>query len=321
MARDPSCIIVGSGMAGLTAARFLQQRHWRVVVLDKGRNSGGRMATRSSEGHCFDHGAQFFTARDPEFRQTIEIWLRNRWACPWFTAGSSEGGLVRYRGTEGMSALAGHMTAGLDVRQNITVLGVTPGGAGWTVVTSTGAVFESNAVILTSPVPQALDILKGSEEWLDEELRRELESVVYEPCFALMVTLDAPSKVAEPGFLRLDNGPIAVISDNTKKGLASGPADVTIHSTSSFAQEYADEPDAAVTTRLLETANPYLGSPPLSSQLHRWRYSKPSVLYPQPCLSLRKPAPIAFAGDGFGGTRIEGAYVSGLRAAREIDNG
>ncbi len=321
MARGSSCIIVGSGMAGLTAARFLQQRGWRVVVLDKGRKSGGRMATRCRENHCFDHGAQFFTARDPEFRQTVDIWVKNGWACPWFTDGFTDGGLIRYRGAENMSALASHMTAGLDVRQNTVVLAINIGPGGWTIVTSTGTVLEAKAVILTSPVPQALALLGGSDEWLAPELHLKLESVAYEPCVTLMITLDHPSQVAEPGYLRLDNGPIAVISDNTKKGIAKGPADLTIHSTSSFAQEHTGAPDDAVTASLLEIAGPYLGGQPISWRLHRWRYSRPCVLYPEPCFSLHNPAPIALAGDGFGGARIEGAYLSGLRAAQEMEKG
>ena len=98
-------------MAGLTAAHFLQQHEWSVVVLDKGRKSGGRMATRCSEDHRFDHGAQFFTTRDPEFRRAVDNWVDNGWASPWFT----EDGVVRYRGLLGMNGLASHMTLGLDV--------------------------------------------------------------------------------------------------------------------------------------------------------------------------------------------------------------
>lgn len=317
MARNSSCIIVGSGMAGLTAAHSLQQHGWDVVVLDKGRESGGRMATRASKDHCFDHGAQFFTARDPEFRQTVDNWLQNGWACPWFT----EGGVVRYRGVQGMRGLASHMTSGLDVRQNTAVGSIAPGPAGWTIVTSTGTVLDSNAVILTCPVPQCLSLLKGSDQWLAPELRSKLDAVAYEPCMALMVPLDRSSRIAEHGYLRLDEGPIAVIADNTMKGISNAPGDLTIHCTSAFSQQNEDVPDEAIALSLLETAARYLGSQPRSWLLHRWRYSRPTVLHSELCMSLLSPAPIAFAGDGFGGARIEGAYCSGLQAGREIEKG
>ena len=56
------CIVIGAGMAGLTAATVLQNSaQWDVLVLDKGRGVGGRMATRRlGEGGKADHGAQYF---------------------------------------------------------------------------------------------------------------------------------------------------------------------------------------------------------------------------------------------------------------------
>ena len=39
-------LIIGGGMAGLTAASELQGAGCRVLVLDKGRGVGGRLASR-----------------------------------------------------------------------------------------------------------------------------------------------------------------------------------------------------------------------------------------------------------------------------------
>ena len=68
-------LVVGSGIAGLTAARTLQEAGVRVVVLDKGRRPGGRMATRELDGARADHGAQFFTARSPELSGRVDEWV------------------------------------------------------------------------------------------------------------------------------------------------------------------------------------------------------------------------------------------------------
>ena len=64
-------VVVGAGVAGLTAARSLADAGHRVTVLDKGRRVGGRLSTREfAGGGRADAGAQFFTVRSE--RQLIE---------------------------------------------------------------------------------------------------------------------------------------------------------------------------------------------------------------------------------------------------------
>ena len=68
--------VVGAGVAGLSAARALVDRGHQVIVFEKARAPGGRVATSRLRGIempravagstlAFDHGAQYFTARDP----------------------------------------------------------------------------------------------------------------------------------------------------------------------------------------------------------------------------------------------------------------
>ncbi|MSO32728.1 MAG: FAD-dependent oxidoreductase, partial [Ilumatobacteraceae bacterium] len=59
-------VVVGAGIAGLTAARALSHAGHSVIVLDKGRSVGGRMATRRIGDATVDHGAQFFTVRSDD---------------------------------------------------------------------------------------------------------------------------------------------------------------------------------------------------------------------------------------------------------------
>ncbi|MBD3256947.1 FAD-dependent oxidoreductase, partial [candidate division GN15 bacterium] len=42
---DTDCVVVGAGAAGLTCARRIADAGMSVLVLDKGRGVGGRMAT------------------------------------------------------------------------------------------------------------------------------------------------------------------------------------------------------------------------------------------------------------------------------------
>ena len=60
---------IGAGIAGLACAQRLLDGGYSVTLFDEGRGAGGRMATRrviTPVGEtAFDHGAQYFKARDP----------------------------------------------------------------------------------------------------------------------------------------------------------------------------------------------------------------------------------------------------------------
>ena len=72
MTKSKHIAIVGAGIAGISCARTLVQAGHRVTVFEKSRGVGGRMSTRNSPFGTFDHGAQYFTVRDPRFAQAIE---------------------------------------------------------------------------------------------------------------------------------------------------------------------------------------------------------------------------------------------------------
>jgi predicted NAD/FAD-dependent oxidoreductase len=79
--------IVGTGIAGLAAARYLRERGIACTLFDKSRGLGGRMATRRVDTLHFDHGAQFFTARSARFASLVAPMARPR---PGSTTASSE---------------------------------------------------------------------------------------------------------------------------------------------------------------------------------------------------------------------------------------
>jgi len=314
MQKTNSCLIVGAGLAGLTAGQCLQDAGWEVVLLEKARGAGGRMATRRIGKSRFDHGAQFFTVRDPLFQEAVNKWQAAGWVEPWFT----EGGHVRYCGVEGMNRIGKELASSLDVRLEATVTQIDATEQGWRTITSNGDSFATGAVLLTAPVPQSIALVAGCFDHLTPEARSVLNGIVYEPCFALLVILDGPSLIPVPGYVRPQHGPIGFIADNNQKGLTAGAVALTIHAQAAFTRSHFDAAQEEVIQRLLRAAGPWLGSEVRSCQLHRWTYSQPTVPCAEPCLFSENPAPLAFAGDGFGAPRIEGAFLSGLAAAHQI---
>jgi monoamine oxidase len=59
-------VVVGAGMAGLTAARTLAEAGVRVAVLEARSRIGGRILTHRSGGHPLELGAEFIHGRSPE---------------------------------------------------------------------------------------------------------------------------------------------------------------------------------------------------------------------------------------------------------------
>ncbi len=310
----PSCLIVGAGMAGLTAAAVLQVKGWAVAVVDKGRGVGGRMATRRIGRSRFDHGAQFFTVRDARFRGAVARWESDNVVVPWF----SEDGHVRYRALAGMNSLAKHLAKPFDARPETRVQSVEPVHDGWRAVTDTGFNFYANALLLTAPAPQSAAMLEACADRLPSGLFDALQGIAFDPCFALLVTLEGASRIPAPGYVRLDQGPVEWIADNTQKGVSTGAAALTIHARADFSRQYLEAPQDDVARLLLEGAETWFGGDVATWQLHRWRYSKPVHGERPPCLFTSQPAPLAIAGDAFGGSRLEGAFLSGFAAAERI---
>jgi predicted NAD/FAD-dependent oxidoreductase len=296
-------LIVGAGMAGLTAARILLARGWAVTLLDKGRGVGGRMATRRIGQNVFDHGAQFFTVRDVRFREAVEEWKKAGLVADWF----EEGGHTRYRGVTGMNSIAKHLAAGLDVRTGTRVTSAELTRAGWSVLCESGENFSADSLLLTAPAPQSVALLPA-------ELRPALDEIQFDPCIALLVSLSCSSQVPAPGYVRPERGPIEWIADNTQKGISSGDGALTIHARADFSREYFEAP-AEEAARLLLDAADVVGD----WQLHRWKYSKPSGWSGAPCWYSDSPAPLAMAGDAFAGGRVEGAFLSGVAAAEALE--
>ena len=85
-----SVIIVGAGMAGLSAALRLKELGIHSLVIEKSRGVGGRLATRrmkvGEKTAYLDHGAQFFTVRSSEFGAWLKPLQETHSVQNWFAA-------------------------------------------------------------------------------------------------------------------------------------------------------------------------------------------------------------------------------------------
>lgn len=314
------CLVVGAGISGLLAAVTVAESGSSVMVLDKGRGLGGRMATRRWNGAIFDHGAQFFTARDASFLDRwVQSWLELGLVAPWYEWPEGE---PHFRAPSGMNAIGKHLVAAhhLDVRRETLVHEAErfPDKELWQVRTASGEVFLSSALVLSAPLPQALAIVKEGETQIHGADRAALSAIRYQRCLAVLALLDRPSALeTHQGALKLSEQPLQWIGDNQRKGLSPEVPCVTLHSTAEFAEAHWDHPDEERLPPLLRAAEPLLQANVRDCQLHRWGFSRPLSSYGQDHFH-DEGRQLACAGDGFGGGRVEGAALSGLAAGKTV---
>jgi hypothetical protein len=310
-------VVVGAGLAGLVAARSLADEH-EVVVFDKGRSVGGRLATRRIGAARLDHGAQFFTVRGDDFRRQVDDWVARDVARVWCHGFDDAGdGYPRYCGTTGMNALAQDLATGLDCRTGQLVFACRPTETGWDVVIDDGVVHEADALVLTCPVPQSWALLVQAQLGVPDVLfRRE-----YHRTIGLLTVLDGPSAVPAPGGVQFDpadaDAPFGFIADNAAKGVSPVPA-VTFHATQPWSLEHWDDDAETLQTLLLDRARPWIGDATVvEAQVKKWRFAGPVEPWPDPCW-VDEEHRVVLAGDLFAGPKVEGAFDSGRAAAAAV---
>ena len=316
--------IIGAGMAGLSAARTLRSAGQRVVVVDKGRGVGGRLATRRIGNARLDHGAQFFTVRGDEFRAVIDEAIAAGVVHAWCHGFAGDDGYPRYACKGGMTALAKWMAADLiesgDLMTSTRIERLDHDGATWQLRDEANIAANSTAAIITAPVPQTLDLFVASHIHPDQAIADDLQSIHYKPVLGLLVTLDDAPTIPSPGAVQAtEDDHFTFVADNVAKGVSTTPA-VTFHANGAVSAARWDDPEADVIRDFLAVAQPWIGDAVVQEvELKRWRYAGPIAPYPQRFLTaVTAPGPIVLGGDAFGGPKVEGAFNSGIACAQAV---
>lgn len=307
-------VIVGAGMAGLVAGRSLTDAQVEVSIVDKGRSPGGRMATRRLGGAVIDHGAQFFTVRTPAFQRQVDEWLDRGLVRVWTHGFRSDDGHPRFVAVRGMNSLAKDLATGLDVSCRTMAFAVRAGHEQrWSVVIDDGTTIAADAVVITTPLPQAFALLADSGIELDEALMR----TDYDRTIALLATLDGPPALDAAGGVQGPNADVSFVADNRAKGISEVSA-ITLHASPAWSEVHWDDSHDDLQAALTALATPWLGTARLlESQVKKWRFATPRTPWPDPCWAS-DDGTVVLAGDAFDGPRLEAAHNSGLAAAHAL---
>ncbi|MBN8208769.1 FAD-dependent oxidoreductase [Bacillus sp. NTK071] len=323
--KEVDVAIVGGGISGIVAATKLIESGKEVLVLDKSKSVGGRLATRRINGGKADHGAQFFTVGTEEFQQLVDHWGQNGWVSKWFGENHA-----RYKSTDGMNQLVKHLASEVPARLSSKVERIEHDGHFYVLFLEEGDSVKARAVLLTPPAPQSLKLLQASDIQLSNHAHQSLSRIVFDPALVGLLALNEESATTLPNSGHQDadlpDG-IERIVDSYSKGISKERI-ISIYATSELSKSFYSKEDEVILTELMNRVSPIIHSEHVSSsQLKRWRYAQAEQVHSSPTLWVSEQESIVVAGDAFlrsddqsGRTRIESAVLSGLDAANEMND-
>lgn len=322
MSEQAPIVIVGAGLSGIMAALTLKEKGYQdIILVEKSRSVGGRMATRRIESGKVDHGAQFFTVRTEKFQAFVDDWLEKGSVKRWFGEDYQ-----RYLSVDGMNAFAKKLAANVSVRLQTRITEIKKNTNGYTLTTDKGEIIDAKAVIVTAPAPQAKVLLENDDLQVEAKVLQKLEAIVFQPCFVGLFHLQQPTNLTNNGHLdrELPEGVLRIV-DHQKKGISEMPT-VSVYMTGEWSKAHYDSGDAAVLEKLKQETRAYIGfDSVISSQLKKWRYAEAVQFLREPFLNTNLEHPLLIAGDAFlhhqdpaNRTRLESAFISGVTVGEEV---
>lgn len=300
--------IIGAGLAGLTAARILADAGHSVWLFDKARGPGGRMSTRRVETlqgmAFFDHGAQYFTVRDPGFADAVARWEAAGVAARWEAPGENA-----WVGAPGMNAIIKAEAADHDVRWNCRIERIERIGETWRLGHAEGEQ-DFDAVIVAVPAEQVAPLLAAhAPDWA-----ALAETTVSQPCWTVMAAF--AERVDFAADCLRQTGAIGWAARNSAKPGRSGPECWVVQGSPQWsATHLEEEADTVIAALLAELAHATGSTLPetLVVQAHRWRYALSGAA--GRTMLWDEGSRLGVSGDWLIGPRIESAWASGRALA------
>ncbi|MFM7326658.1 MAG: NAD(P)/FAD-dependent oxidoreductase [Nodosilinea sp.] len=337
-------VVVGAGLGGLTAAGDLVRAGYRVLVLEKSRGVGGRVATRRLEGQPVDHGCRFLQPLGPLETALIQRGLAAGQIQPWPVAvyqlskvgalSPAPSPIPYWVAPAGLNSLAKGLAQDLSVQTGGRVVAIDRRAQAWQLHLEgeLNTPLQSRAVVVAIPAPQAADLFRSGDD--QEALRpwlRDLAAVEFDPVITVMAGYSPDQDINLPGQAPAANGWMVLADphphlgwaalDSSKRPCPTYPA-VVIHSSASFATTHLNTADLdALGYQLLTQLTPALGdwlTQPQRLQVHRWRYGRVRQSLKVQALQSDQYPTLVGSGDWCGGGGVEAAIASGHQAATLI---
>ena len=322
----PRIAMIGSGLAGLMCSRILVDHGLQIQCFEKSNRVGGRASTRNANGICqFDHGAQYFTMRDPILRRYLESWCADNYVAQWKgqIVSIEEPGLFqevasmkRFVGTPNMESLGQHLSVDLSIELETEISKVDCGQNGYRLSSKTNRdLGEFDVVLWNCPPLQAERLLPPKCEW-----REELSKVEMVPCWSVMIAFENRWNLPFDGAF-INGGKLGWIArDSSKPDRAKLMDAWVLHSTVAWANDNLEiSKEAAMRILIHDAERVTCSAMPVScvEKAHLWRYSRPTESLADTSL-WDEVNRLGACGDWCGGPRVEGAIKSGMALAGQV---
>lgn len=316
--------IVGSGLAGLTAARKLVAAGVDVTLFEKSRGPGGRMASKrlsDPADSSADIGAQYFTIRNPAFLDFLTehagtgCW--GQWDGRFRYQGADNGWqnmrpAERYVGIPRMSAITRALSAGLDVRTGVRIACLERDTDElWQLRDTEGAVHRGyDAVLLTPPPAQTVDLLNDSGlASLADDFNIHISRM--QACWTVMAYF--PDGAGADFEALMPNSRVLnwAANNSSKPGREDQGEWWVLHGDPDWSDAHTEADPDQVADRLVKEFRHFgaIEAMPGTVRVHRWLYARPKARTGPGQLWFERER-IAIAGDWLDGGRVEGAFSS-----------
>ena len=316
-------IIIGAGMTGITAGNYLQRLGLNVLLLDKGKGIGGRIATRrinfESKKAVFDYGAQYIEKSNGNFANLISSLKEKNIITEWKNLEAGKGS-DKFIGIKSMREIAIFLARNLKVFNSTKIIEIGFKEGYWEIVSESGNVFRSKTLLLTLPVPQAIELLDDSKFQIESSMRNNLSAIEYERSIVGLFVADGSINLAGKGGIYFNNSPINFIGDNNVKGINNFKRAITVEMANKFSVENWDLNSKELGRIILDMSKDWITGSIIDSQIHKWKFSRPINPYEKVFEIIDSSKALLIAGDAFGGKNLESAYISGYSAAEKIYN-
>ena len=315
--------IIGSGIAGLSCAQELQTQGFAVTLFDKSKGVGGRMSHRYFGDWEADHGAQYFTARDPLFQSEVAQWVQAEVTKPWsgrivtFNHGRAidkPSDSIRYVGMPAMTSTAKYLARNLNVLTEHTVVDLHRINDLWKITTKEhGQLAEAfEYVVLAIPSVQA----EGLIGKYSSSLKAICQEVVMLPCWTLLAYFKDPLNLPFDGAFVEGSVFSWLARDNSKSNRPVYETWVA-QASHAWSAKHVDQTQFEIEPILIKAFEGLTGVEPDLHQSHLWRYAKLEQANERE-FGIDPLIAVGLCGDWLKNSTVEGAWLSGYRLAQQL---